>query len=191
MLTGPLSQTKGTCKLHLGPVSWRPTTVKWRQFHSPTVIPPSAVDKPRIMKRYHRRLTTRWGVTARSPTIITLHDTRLVECRWWIDGWTVKTVVTWRSSASFMPAPGFGSRLLHWSFAKACHTSDLNIGTPEHTLLDAKRQRVSAGTGWPCVNIQWLGETEKLICNLFLVVAARPTAWAQPSLSYTSVSLGR
>ena len=25
--------------------------------HSPTVIPPSALDKPRIMKRYHRRRT--------------------------------------------------------------------------------------------------------------------------------------
>ena len=28
-------------------------------FHSPAVIPPSALDKPSIMKRYHRRRTTR------------------------------------------------------------------------------------------------------------------------------------
>ena len=28
-------------------------------LHSPTVIPPSALDKPSIMKRYHRRRTTR------------------------------------------------------------------------------------------------------------------------------------
>ena len=28
-------------------------------FHSPTVIPPSALDKPSIMKRYHRRPATR------------------------------------------------------------------------------------------------------------------------------------
>ena len=28
-------------------------------LHSPTVIPPSALDKPSIMKRYHRRPTTR------------------------------------------------------------------------------------------------------------------------------------
>ena len=28
-------------------------------FHSPTVIPPRARDKPIIMKRYHRRRTTR------------------------------------------------------------------------------------------------------------------------------------
>ena len=75
-------------------------------FHSPTVIPPSVLDKPSIMKRYHRRRTTRWGVTARSPTMVTLHETRFVECRWWSDGWTVKTVVTWRSLASMIPAPG-------------------------------------------------------------------------------------
>ena len=74
-------------------------------LHSPTVIPPSPLDKPSIMKRYHRRWTTRWGVTARSPTIVTLPDTRFVEWRWWNDGWTVKTVVTWRSSASMIPAP--------------------------------------------------------------------------------------
>ena len=75
-------------------------------FHSPTVIPPSAFDKPSIMKRYHRRWTTRWGVRARLSTMVTLHDTRFVECRWWNDGWTVKTFVTWRSSASMIPAPG-------------------------------------------------------------------------------------
>ena len=28
-----------------------------------------------------------------------------IECRWWNDGWTVKTVVTRRSSASIIPAP--------------------------------------------------------------------------------------
>ena len=74
-------------------------------FHSPTVIPPSPLGKASIMKRYHRRRTTRWGVTARSPTMVTLHDTGFVGCRWWNDGWTVKTVVTWRSSASMVPAP--------------------------------------------------------------------------------------
>ena len=48
-------------------------------------------------------------MTARLPTMVTLHDIRFVECRWWNDGWTVKTVVTRRSSASMIPAPG------HWS----------------------------------------------------------------------------
>ena len=50
-------------------------------FHSPTVIPPSALDKPSIMKRYHHQRTTMWGVTARSPTMVTLHDTQFVEGR--------------------------------------------------------------------------------------------------------------
>ena len=76
-------------------------------FHSPTVIPPSALDKSSIMKRYHRRRATRWGVTARSPTMVTLHDTQFVECRWWNDSWTVKTVVTWRSSASMIWSQDF------------------------------------------------------------------------------------
>ena len=58
------------------------------------------------MKRYHCRRTTRWGVTAQSPTMVTFHDTRFVKCQWWNDCWTVKTVVTWRSSASMIPAPG-------------------------------------------------------------------------------------
>ena len=40
-------------------------------LHSPTVIPPSALDKLSITKRYHRWRTTRWGVTARSPTMVT------------------------------------------------------------------------------------------------------------------------
>ena len=74
-------------------------------FHSPTVIPPSALDKPSIMKRYHSRWTCSHTSPRRSPTMVTLHDTRFVECRWWNDGWTVKTVVTWLSSASMIPAP--------------------------------------------------------------------------------------
>ena len=60
-------------------------------LHSPTVIPPSALDKPSIMKRYHRRRTCSHTSRRLSPTMVTLHDTRFVECRWWNDGWTVKT----------------------------------------------------------------------------------------------------
>ena len=73
-------------------------------FHSATVFPPSALDKPSIMKRYHRRRTCSHTSPRRSPTMVTLHDTRFVECGWWSDGWTVKTVVAWRSSASMIPA---------------------------------------------------------------------------------------
>ena len=62
-------------------------------FHSSTGIPPSALDKPSIMKHYHRRRTCRHTSPRRSPTMVALHDSRFVECRWWNDGWTVKTVV--------------------------------------------------------------------------------------------------
>ena len=72
-------------------------------FHSPTVIPPSELDKPSIIKRYHHRRTCSHTSPRRSPTMVMLHDTRFVECRWWNDGWSVKTVVTWRSSASTIP----------------------------------------------------------------------------------------
>ena len=75
-------------------------------FHSTTVIPPSALDKPSIMKRHHRRRTCSHISSRRSPTMATLRYTRFVECRWWNDSWTVKTVVAWRSSASMIPAPG-------------------------------------------------------------------------------------
>ena len=60
-------------------------------FHSLTVIPPSALDKPSITKRYHRRRMCSHTSPRRSPTMVTLHDTRFVECRWWNDGWTVVT----------------------------------------------------------------------------------------------------
>ena len=63
-------------------------------LHSPTLIPPSALDKPSIMKRYHRRRTCSHTSPRRPPTMVTLRDTGFVECRCWNDGWTVKTVVT-------------------------------------------------------------------------------------------------
>ena len=46
------------------------------------------------MKRYHRRQMCSHSSPHRSPTMVTFHDTRFVECRWWNDGWTVKTVVS-------------------------------------------------------------------------------------------------
>ena len=59
-------------------------------LHSPTVIPPSALDKPSITKRYHRRRTCSHTSPRRSSTMVTLHDTGFVEWRWWNDGWTMK-----------------------------------------------------------------------------------------------------
>ena len=50
-------------------------------FHSPIVIPSSALDKPSITKRYHRRRKCSHTSPRRSPMMITLHETRFVECR--------------------------------------------------------------------------------------------------------------
>ena len=53
----------------------RARAAKWSLFkaaveiHSPTVIPPSALDKPCIMKRYHRRQTCS-HTSPRSPTVV-------------------------------------------------------------------------------------------------------------------------
>ena len=61
---------------------------------SPTVTPPSALDKPSITKRYHHQQTCSHTSPCRLPTMVTLYDTQFVVCRWWNDDWTVKTVVT-------------------------------------------------------------------------------------------------
>ena len=44
-------------------------------------------------------------------------------------------------------------------FPRLSYTSDLEIGTPIATPPGARRFRVSARTGWPCVSILLLGET--------------------------------
>ena len=54
-----------------------------------------------------------------------------------------------------------------WQFSGSSHTSDFKIGTPVATLPGAWHYRVSPGTGWPCVNLLWLGEIESLICNFY------------------------
>ena len=64
-------------------------------FHSPAFIPPLALDKPSIMKRYHRRRTTRWGVTARSPTMVTLHDTR-----WFARPGSERSLLAWSNETT-------------------------------------------------------------------------------------------
>ena len=76
-------------------------------------------------------------------------------------------------------------------FSGSSHTSDFEIGTPVATLSGAWRYRVSTGTGRPGVSILWLGEVERLTCNLHLSVAARKIVRADPSLRYTSMLLGR
>ena len=51
-------------------------------------------------------------------------------------------------------------------FSGSSHTNDLKIGTPVATMPGAWRYRVSTGTGRPGVSILWLGEVERLICNV-------------------------
>ena len=55
-------------------------------LHSPTAIPPSALDKLSIMKSCNRRRTLSHTSPRHSLTMVTLHDTRFVQCRWWNDG---------------------------------------------------------------------------------------------------------
>ena len=56
------------------------------------------------------------------------------------------------------------------------------LGTPVVILPGTWHYRVSAGTGWPGVSIQWLDEREGLTCNFYLSVAACKIVWAGPSL---------
>ena len=106
-----------------------PLSVTWGWYHrdrrpssddSPTVIPPLALDKPSIMKRYHCWQTCSHTSPRRSPTMVTLHDTWFVECLWWYDGWTVKTVVTWQSSAPMILVPELWLEVTRSAENKSC-----------------------------------------------------------------------
>ena len=94
-----------------------------------------------------------------------------------------------KASASGVEDLGF-EYCLWRAFSWSSHTSDL-IGTPVATLPGAWHYRVSAGTGQPGVSILWLGEVESLICNFYYSVAACKFVYADPSLMYTSMLLGR
>ena len=76
-------------------------------------------------------------------------------------------------------------------FLGSSHTSDLKIGTPVATLPGIWHSKVSTGTGQPGVSILCLGEIESLVCNFYLSVATRKIVWADPSLRYTCMLLGR
>ena len=88
-----------------GPVSWRPTTVYWRLFSQSNCY--STIDTRQT--EYHETLLSLVNDEVRCDytfaMMVTLHDTRFVECRWWNDSWTVKTVITWWSLASMIPVP--------------------------------------------------------------------------------------
>ena len=99
-----------------------------------------------------------------------------------------------KASASTAEDPGFES-CLRWDFfrveshqwLKNWHSS----GCPARHLALYLFYRVSTGTGQPGVSILWLGEVERLISNFYLCVAARKIVWADPSLRYTNLLLGR
>ena len=110
-------------------------------FHSLTVIPLSALDKPSIIVG-ERRVR---GVTARSPTLVTLHDTGFVECRW-NDGWTEKTAVTWQSSASMIPAPGWRKQVFTNSRRSKCIWVTFYVSTSSVCLLLSVAQAIET---WP------------------------------------------
>ena len=95
-----------------------------------------------------------------------------------------------KASASRAEDPGFESRLRR-DFSESSYINDLKFGTPVATLPGAWRYRVSAGTGWPGVSIQWLGEKESLIYNFCLSVAERKIVSADPSPRYTRMLLER
>ena len=95
-----------------------------------------------------------------------------------------------KASASRAEDPEFEFRLRRDFFGVESYQW-LKIGTPVATLPGAWRYRVSAGTGWPDVSIMWLGEMESLVCNFYLSVAARKIVWADPTLRYTGMLLGR
>ena len=65
------------------------------------------------------------------------------------------------------------------------------MGTPVAIVPGVWRYRVSVGTGWPGVSILRLDEVESWICSFYVSVAASEIVWADPSLRYTSMLVGR
>ena len=88
-------------------------------------------------------------------------------------------VALW-ASTSRAADPGFDSCLHHRDFSGLSHTNDFKIGTAVATLPSTLSYRISVGTGWCSVNILWLGEIERLICSLYLSVAARKIGQIRP-----------
>ena len=93
-------------------------------------------------------------------------------------------------SAARAEDPGFESRLRR-DVSGSSHTNDLKMGTPMATLPCTWCYRVNTGNGQPSVSILWLGEVESLICSFYLSVAAHKIVWADPSLRYIRMLLGR
>ena len=76
-------------------------------FHSPTVIPPSALNKPSIMKHHHRQWTCSHTLPRHSTTMVTLHDTLVCQV----------PMVEWRMDCETSMIPAFGL----WNPATTCN----------------------------------------------------------------------
>ena len=71
------------------PVSWRPTIVKKRQFSQSNRHYTIGTG----LTEYHEALPSSANVQSQLTSSFADDGTRFVECRWWYDGWTVKTVI--------------------------------------------------------------------------------------------------
>ena len=104
-------------------------------FQSPTVIPPSTLDTPSIMKRHHRRRTCSHTSPRRSPTMVTHHDTRFVECRWWNDGLDFENCRHLTVVGLHDTGHQYWTALIHDVFVPTSYTSQLTHARPEGRAL--------------------------------------------------------
>ena len=127
----------------------RHSTIGTRQTEYQEVLPSSANVQSHLTLSFADDGNALWYSVCRMPMV-----------EWRLD--CVETVVTWRSSASMIPAPGVDSRTHHGEgeggggkgdFSGSSHTSDLKIDTPLATLPGAWRYRLNAETGSPGVSI--------------------------------------
>ena len=131
----------------------------------------------------HSRFDRSWGVCKRD-SLTNLYILFLSRHR------HVGLVV--KASASKATDSGFDSRLIR-DFSRSSHTIDLKkkLALQWIPCQAPGVCMISAGTGWPGVCILCLVEIESLICHVCLSVVARTLTWADPSLRYTSMLLGR
>ena len=96
-----------------------------------------------------------------------------------------------KASASRAEDPGFESRLCRDFFRGRVIPVTQKLALQSLPCQAPGVIGVSSGTCRPGVSILWLGEVESWICSFYLGVAAREIVWADPSLRYTSLLLGR
>ena len=74
---------------------------------------------------------------------------------------------------------------------KTSESRAADLGSILTCAVDFFPGRVIPVTGQPGVSVLWLGEIESLMCNCYLSVVTRTLVWADPSLRYSSMLLGR